>query len=358
MMSLRRKSRAIAILLLLALSVVSGCARDNRDSSKGEAAHQGFTDAAGRNLTIPKDIKKVYCTSPIGTIFIYTLAPDRLAGWNYELAPEEKEYILPEYRGLPVLGGWFGKSNTGNIEEILKVRPDIILSMGTVGKSSISSADEIQKKLGIPVLVVDGSLTSLSKTYETMGRLLGTEKKAKELGSYCSEALSWVTKAVASIPEKERPRVYYAEGPKGLLTDPKGSPHVEALDVCGGINVAECPLKEGYGRTEVSIEQIMSWDPDIIIAGESDFFAKVFDDPRWKGLKAVKERRVYLIPRYPFNWFDRPPSVNRVVGLWWVSDFLHKDRLKIEVGRKAKEFYSKFYHMDLTEDRLNKMLNP
>ena len=82
-----------------------------------------MTDEAGRQLTIPASIKKVYCTSPMGTNLMYMLAPDMLVGWNISPTALEKEYIPEKYRGVTGLGGWFGKNTTGNVEEIIKRAP-------------------------------------------------------------------------------------------------------------------------------------------------------------------------------------------------------------------------------------------
>ncbi len=86
-----------------------------------------ITDQAGRKVTIPDPIKTVYCTSPMGTNLIYTLAPDMLVGWNISPTALEKEYIPAKYRNVVGLGGWFGKNTTGNVEEIIKRAPDVVL---------------------------------------------------------------------------------------------------------------------------------------------------------------------------------------------------------------------------------------
>lgn len=364
-----KKRIAIGTLMtvILGLSmVVWGCCGRSQgtlptaqpDAPSGfSSVSRTITDMAGRNLTVPGQINKVFCTSPIGTVLIYALAPEKLAGWNTMLNSETKKYILPEYHNLPVLGGWFGKNNTGNIEEIMKVHPDIILSVDTIDPMTISTADKIQKQLGIPVVVVDGTLTKMDKVMEFLGSLLGEETRAQELASYCRKTFSEVVAKVDTIPTGQRTRVYYAEGPEGLQTDPKGSLHTEVLELAGGINVAECSLRQGYGRTDVSMEQVISWDPDVIIVGDPEFYSRVFNDSRWKNLKAVRARKVYLIPQYPFNWFDRPPSVNRLIGIWWVADLLYHDKVSIDIATKAKEFYALFYHYHLTDQELNIMLH-
>lgn len=64
-------------------------------------------------------------------------------------------------------------------------------------------------------------------------------------------------KKIISIPEKDRPRTYYAEGADGLITDPVGSRHSQLIDVCGGINVANCPFSKGPSRTRVTMESVL-----------------------------------------------------------------------------------------------------
>ena len=117
-----------------------------------------ITDEAGRTLTVPSPIKSVYCTSPMGTNLMYTLAPDMLVGWNITPTALEQKYIPEQYRSVVGLGGWFGKNTTGNVEEIIKRHPDVVISLGTLDSGAISDADRIQGLLNIPVIMVDGTL--------------------------------------------------------------------------------------------------------------------------------------------------------------------------------------------------------
>ena len=32
---------------------------------------------------------------------------------------------------------------------------------------------------------------------------------------------------------------------------------------------------------------------------------------------------MYQVPNAPFDWFDRPPSVNRLIGTWWLASILY-----------------------------------
>ncbi|MGI6712714.1 MAG: ABC transporter substrate-binding protein [Bacillota bacterium] len=320
-----------------------------------------IVDMAGRKVTIPKTVNKIYTTSPVGQIFIYTLNPDKLAGWNYKLSDMEKKYIDPKYWDLPVLGGSFGKNSSLNPEVILNIKPDIIINMANIDQTAISSSNQLQKQLNIPVVMVDGSLTKLDKSYTFAGNIIGEKNKANELAKFCKDSISYIQDRVSSVPENKKTRIYYAEGPKGLETDPQGSQHTEVIDLVGGINIANVSKKTGYGRSEVSFEQVLVWNPDLILicpeTGSSNpFYQNIFKDNKWNKLEAVKNKKVVMVPYGPFNWFDRPPSVNRVLGSLWLANLLYPDVYKYDIKAKTKDFYQKFYHYNLSDKEVNELL--
>lgn len=358
----------LLISIILVTSVLTGCtskkeapAPTSSTNTSSKSTEQTITDMAGRKLTIPSDIKKAYSTSQIGIITLYTLNPDKLSGWGFKLIDDEKKFISEKYYNLPVLGTWSGKNGTGNIEEIIKVHPDVIFSMGNLAKSDIDASEKIQQQTGIPVIMVDGSLTKLDKAYEFIGSILNEKSKAKELGDYCSKTITDITAQVEKIPADKKLKVYYAEGLAGLETDPKGSFHTEVLDFVGGINIAEVPVQQGFGRAQISKEQLLSWNPDIILAGyDKDAggggFNSIKTDTALKGIKAIAGNKVYQIPSMPYDWFDRPPSVNRIIGVKWLANLLYPDYVKLDIKKEVTAFYDKFYHHKLTDKEFNDLL--
>jgi iron complex transport system substrate-binding protein len=74
------------------------------------------------------------------------------------------------------------------------------------------------------------------------------------------------------------------------------------------------------------MEQVIVADPEIILTWDRNFFERVIKDPLWAGIRAVRERRVYLSPTAPFGWVDRPPSLNRVIGLKWLAGLFYPDK--------------------------------
>ena len=281
--------------------------------------------------------------SPVCTVLVYTLAPELLAGWNYQPDPGEMKWIVEPYRKLPVLGGWFGKNNTGNIEEIIKAHPDVLISAGD--PLAVSTAERVQEQSHLPVFVGDGSLKSLDKLYLAVGELLGRQARAAELAEYCRKTVREMEVKVAAIPLARRRRVYYAEGPTGLETDPGGSAHSEAIDFAGGLNVAQVPAQGGYGHIPVSMEQVLQ-----VGSGNRNrrlrpqFVARRFLSERLAGpaLAARQSREAHAVfeaPQYPFNWIDRPPSVNRIIGIKWLANLFYPELFHYDIRAETSDFY-------------------
>ena len=145
-----------------------------------------------------------------------------------------------------------------------------------------------------------------------------------------------ITQRVDTIALEQRPRVYYARGPRGLETGLGGSINVETIELVAR-NVAGGTRG---GLANVSIEQVLLWNPDIIVTIDQDFAANVLSDPAWAPVAAVRARRVHLSPKLPFGWVDFPPSVNRLIGLWWLA----KDSLSGSVSGGSANADARILH--------------
>lgn len=330
-------------------------AAETTPAAGSESGTRIVTDMAGREVEVPAEITSVYSTAPTGTMLMYTFDDKLVTGLNVELSDDEKAYVTDYYKNLPNLGGWYGQGNQGNVEEIIKAAPDIVLSAGST-QSYIDQAEQLQEQLGIPVLLVETDLEYLPETYRFMGELLGDEARGEELAAYTEETIAYAKELVASIPEEDKVRVYYAEEQDGLHTDPAGSSHSALIDLCGGINVAECEITPGYGRTAVSIEQVMEWNPELIICSvdngyaDSSSYNTVLTDPTWSTIDAVENGLVFQTPLQPQNWFDRPPSANTIIGVKWTLSILYPDLVDFDIKEEAKEFYQLFYHVEIDDD--------
>ncbi|MDQ3196836.1 MAG: ABC transporter substrate-binding protein [Burkholderiales bacterium] len=238
---------------------------------------------------------------------------------------------------------------------MLKQKPDVIIDIGAVNATYASLADRVQQQTGIPYLLLDGTLTETARTFRSLGKLLGEESRAETLANYVDNALNEIREKVATVPQEQRPRVYYGRGPDGLQTGLKGSINVEALEFLGARNVAAESGARG-GLATVSLEQVLTWNPQIIVTVDPHFRGALFTDPRWAGVDAVRNKRIHLSPHVPFGWFDFPPGPNRLIGLQWLAKELYPTLFDYDLRARIIEFYRLSYSR--TDSRASRRATP
>ncbi len=364
-MLVKMKSAVIAIVIIFFVMMSGGCS-DSAASKNGE--YKTIIDMAGRTVEVPLKIDQVYSTGQPGVVALYTLCPDKLLGWCIEPSDAEAEFINAKYLNLPVLGLSQGTNSNANTEEIVARNPDIIILMTDINtEDTKTSADEMQETFQIPVVVVDDELTNMDGSYRFLGKLLGVEERAEELATYCGKVINNVKEISKTIPDKDKVKVYYAQGSTGLQTAPKGSAHSQVIELVGGINVCSLDAIDS-GRLTIDMEQLFKWNPDIIIASYSDGHGgttmgntDVFDiitnaNPEWPLLEAVKKGEIFETPCLPYNWLDMPPSANRIVGATWLAELLYPDYYHYDIVQTTKDFYKLFYRIELSDELINKLL--
>lgn len=382
---MRRNKKGLALLLTLLLPLamlLSGCAQSAGPAASAEAVptqeaagaetaqdavappeeaapqEREITDMAGRTMTVPLEIESVFSTGPVAAIYLYTLVPDKLLGWNYALNDIEKSIILEQYHDLPN----FGQGDAVNYEAVIAAGPTIALNVTSINDGSIDASDALAEQLGVPVVMVSSDLLDAPAVYRFMGELFGVEEQAEALAAYAEETFNAISSL--DIPNEEKVRIYYGNGEDSLETAPAGSSHGQIIDLVNAVNVADLELGDG-SRVQISAEQLLAWDPDVIIVnGEpkadmtgSAAAEAILADPLFATLKAVQNGAVYGTPNAPFSWVDRPPGPNRIVGMRWLSGLIYPEYLDYDVDEAVREFFQLFYHVELTDEQLTQLYN-
>ncbi|HEY7665558.1 MAG TPA: iron ABC transporter substrate-binding protein [Xanthobacteraceae bacterium] len=310
------------------------------------------TDGAGRVVPVPERVGRVFPAGPPAAIFLYTLAPELLIGWPRANRSEEREFLLPDAGARPEVGRLTGRGNTANLEVVLALKPDLILDVGSVNPTYASLAERVQQQTGIPYALLDGRFDGIARGYRMLGALIGRREQGEVFARHAEGMIDAVAGRVATIAPERRTRVYYARGPRGLETGLGGSINVETIELIAR-NVAGGTRG---GLATVSIEQVLLWDPDVIVTIDRDFAANVLSDPAWASVAAVRARRVHLSPKLPFGWVDFPPSVNRLIGLWWLGKILYPELFQDDLRALTRDFYTRFYHVTPDDAQLDRVL--
>jgi iron complex transport system substrate-binding protein len=232
----------------------------------------------------------------------------------------------------------------------------LIFDFGSVRDTYVSLAERVQAQTGIPYILIDGTFANTAAAVRLLGSVLGVEEQAERIATYVESTFARIDATLAKVPQDARPRVYLARGPSGLETGLKGSINTEIIERVGGVNVALDPSGARRGLVQVPVEQVVVWNPDTVITWDRDFYEAVWQDFYWQSVDAVASGRVYLSPTAPFGWIDRPPSLNRMIGLEWLAGLFYPDQANQDLREVTRSFYDLFYHVDLTDAELDRLL--
>lgn len=341
---------------------LSGCgaAENYAEFITGERT---VVDDAGRELVVPSPnaLERIYFTSGLAQVWVFSLNPDKQGGTAQQFNAAQREYLPDSLADLPYMGAI---SENAQIDTEMLLAEDIQLIFSVSGveltESNISDAETLQEQTGIPVVLVDGSFPRIAEAYRFVGDVMGESERAEELARYCERKYAEVTQAISDIPAIEQVGIYYAEGPQGLQTDSGESQHALTFKLAGARNVAENVEVAHWGMTQVDMEQVLDWDPDVIFAwdeenaGGADQMIRSMQE--WAQIRAVRDGRVYAIPALPFQWCDRPPGINRLIGIMWVANVLYPEYYDVDMVEETREFYKTMYWTDITDEQARELL--
>lgn len=364
---MKRKARLLFVLSVAALMLISCATNNTKEPKKTESiassekteveATRIFVDSADREVEIPTKIKKIAPSGPLAQIVLYTSSPELLVGLASPFSAEAKEFIDKKNQALPEFGQFYGKNASLNMEALSAAEPDVIIDIGEAKKTVKEDMDNLQAQINIPTIFIEANLKNMPQTYEKLGELLGNSKETAKLSKYCETVLKQADQVRSSLKESEQKSVYYASGNAGLNTNAAGSFHAQVIDEVGAKNAAvDVDIVSKGGGTVISMEQLIQWQPDYIVADSKDVYELIKSDKSWQELTAVKSDRVYQVPTAPYNFLGSPPSVNRIIGIEWLGQLIYPDKYQIDVEKQIQEFYTLFYHVEPTSEQVKTIL--
>lgn len=346
----KAKNRSRLFLIVPAICILSVMI------SIGRQVHgREITDMAGRTVTIGQ-VKKVWpAYSPVAFL-VYAVDPSLLVGWTTPLSPEAKKYIREPQQKLPVVGGWFGQ-RTPNMENLIAIKPDVALVWDQT-LAVTPNMLEMLNKLNIPVLAVRiFFLSDYPEAFRFVGNVLDRSKRANELGGYIEQTIKEMKAFSSRIPNEKKISVYYAVGADGLTSDCDHIPFLDdVINLAGGRNVYKCQPSDRMVGKKIDQERLILYDPDVIVTQDELFFSNVYTSSRYRLLKAVRNRKVYMIPKTPFNWLNYPPSFMRALGVRWLAYTLYPTLYPGNIRKETRQFFKLFLGVDIGDDEANKIL--
>ncbi|MDR1463503.1 MAG: ABC transporter substrate-binding protein [Azoarcus sp.] len=325
--------------------------------ASGMAAAEKTTlrDQMGHPVTLPAKVEKLVAIPiPIASmVMALDGSAARLSGINSAARSDIDEGLLGRMfpAAAQISTQVAGESFAPNGEALAAARPDLVIQWGDRGDAIVTPI----RKLGLPVLTLKyGDSQWVADWLRITGTAIGKGERGEKLATWFETRMAEAERRAAVIPAGERPRVLYLmRGRSALLVAGKNTSMDGDIARAGGIN----PASQLPGFAPVGVEQILAWNPDIILLNnfERDMSPQAFyADGRFKGLAAVTKKRVYRYPRGGFRW--DPPSQETPLALDWLYGVLHPDRSMPDLRPRISETYLMLYGYRVSEAEIDRIL--
>jgi len=295
---------------------------------------------------------RVFAAGAPAEVLLYTLAPEKLVGRNRLPDRDALEFFPPAFREPVLIRQLPEVDNPAADAELVALKPDVYVDYGTVADDYIASVDAVQKRTGVPGIILDGALSRIPAVYRRLGAALGVAAQGDRLGD-AAERLLAKYRGILSVGAPVR--VYLAcstDGFQPCLADQSAG---EQLSWLGGVNVAG--TRASAPRRPLSVDEIKALSPQVIImSGPPGAAARLRANSAWQSLEAVSMGRVYEWPALPYSWGARPPSVNRLPGVAWLAYVAAGRQFGEALAEDLRGFYRDFYHLELTEAQMQRLL--
>lgn len=336
--------------LLAAVMLLSLTACGSTAVASGSAKTQEFTDSTGRTVTIPAEITKIAITGPLSQVYILPLAGDLLVGVSNAYA-EDAALYLPDYIFEKAeIGQLYGGKGEMDLEALLAAAPDVVIDVGEPKGSIKEDLDNLTAQTGIPFVHVDATVATAPEAYRALGKLLNREEKAEELAVWCETTYANMMAMMQKVDaDNARKSLLYCLGDKGVNVIAQGSFHAETVNMMSNnLAVLEDVVSTGAGN-EVDLEQILLWDPDVIIFAPDSCYDEIAGAAQWQSVGAVASGNYYETPYGPYGWLSSPPAVQRYLGMLWLGELLYPDYTEYDLQEEITEYYKLFYGCELTD---------
>ena len=345
------KKRLICTLLALTL-LLAGCG-----STEDPRPTMGVIDDCPRGVNMYADTSRIAVTGPLSQMYVLPLAGDMLVGVSNAFSDDALAY-LPRYLLEKIeIGQLYGGKGEMDLESLLAAAPDVVFDIGEPKESLGEDMDALTEQTGIPFYHINATVKTAPEAYRKLGSLLNREDKAEELALWLEETYAMMEELMARVDaDGARKTVLYCLGDRGTNVIAEGSFHAETINMmAANLAVVEDVVSKGTGN-EVDLEQILLWNPEVIIFAPDSCYDSIEDSEQWQSIPAVAAGQYYETPEGPYGWLSSPPGVQRYLGMLWLGELLYPEYTEYGLQEEVTEYYRLFYGCELTDEMYRELV--
>lgn len=334
--------------------------------AQAKGATRTIVDQTGAQVTLPAKIERVVITSiwPLPSVFcLVDGSGKKIVGMHPASMSAAKTSMLAKTAPDVLQASTaFIQGTTVNVEELVKLRPDVVLYSATN-----SGERELIEKAGLKAvgfsttIAAFNTIDTVVSWMDLLGDILDKKTRADDIKRYGNEVLGSIRSRIGTLDEAKKPRamVLFRHSEKEIVATGSNFFGDFWLKSTGAVNVA-AGLK---GNQPVNMEQIYAWNPDIIYITNfspslpPDFLNNTIKGQDWSQVAAVKKGQVYKEPLAHYRW--SPPSSDAPLMLFWMAKKNQPELFKdVDFEAKLKEYFLKFHDYKLSDDEVKAIQNP
>lgn len=317
------------------------------------------TDLTGKKVEIADNIEKIAIVPIPWASLVYAVdgGGEKIVGMHPSAMGAYKISILKEMAPeLEKVNSTFVDNNFNmNYEELALLKPELVVIWDYQGE-----VKEKLDKIKIPSVAIKyGTLEDVQGGIKLLGDILNKEEKAVELIAYHKDTNSYLASKSKELEGLNKKKILYLRD--GQLTAATGnSVNDIMINMAGGENVTKDIQTGNWAK--VTMEQIMVWNPDIVILSNfdkvqpDDIYNNKISGQNWSNIEAVKNKRVYKAPIGIYRW-DAPCAETPLMIKWIAKTAAPEVFKEYDIRKDIKDFYSKFFNYELSQEQLDIILN-
>ncbi|MEV8455748.1 ABC transporter substrate-binding protein [Streptomyces sp. NPDC052095] len=342
--------------VLAGAGALGACSSREATAGKAGATTAGFTitDQRGKKVRFDRPVERIATAIIPSPSMIAAVdgSYDRIVGINESTLQANKEGIFgtlfPESRRTATIAG---ADFVPNVETTLSLKPDVVIQWGDIGDEVIAPLENAGFKV---VGLTYGTQEQLETWIDVFGTLIGKKERAAGLITWMHDEDRAIRALVAPRSSTRTKVLYLRTAADGWTTVNKSHYMNHWTDIAGGVNVAR---DEATGTPQVSVEQLLRWDPEVVLLSGFDTTAPadLYADRRLADLRAVRARRVYKIPLGGYRW--DPPCCESPLMWRWVAQILHPGLgTRLGLRTRIEEAFDHLYGHAISRGRIDDVL--